>query len=168
MHTTQGLPLLDSFIKESTRCNPIEALSGRRQALRDFHLSDGTKVNKGAWICIPAKAIAHDDQYFPDAQQFQGFRFVSPTARIPAGVRQALQPEGPSKLTDLSPHYHNWGIGGVVCAGRFYASVAMKLTLAHILQNYEVDLENPTARRTSIWRSYVIPMDRTQVRFTPR
>ncbi len=168
MRTTQGLPLLDSFIKESTRVNPIEALSGRREALKDFYFSDGTKVKKGSWTSIPAKAILHDDQYFPDALKFNGFRFVPKTAHVPTGVRKALQPEGPSKLTDLSPHYHNWGIGGVVCAGRFHASVAMKLTLAHILQNYDFDLVEPSANRIATWRSYVIPLDRTQVHFTSR
>ncbi|CAO2654954.1 Nn.00g116870.m01.CDS01 [Neocucurbitaria sp. VM-36] len=168
MHTTQGLPLLDSFIKESTRHNPMEAMSGRRQALKDFYYSDGTKVAKGAWTCVPAKAILHDDQYFPDALRFSGFRFVAKSANVPAGVRKALQPEGPSKLTDISPHYHSWGIGGVVCPGRFYASVAMKLVLEHIMQNYDVELVDSTAERASVWRSYVLPAERTQVRFTPR
>lgn len=168
MHTTQGLPLLDSFIKESTRFNPMESMSGRRQALKDFYYSDGTKVRKGAWTCVPAKAILHDDQYFPDALRFNGFRFVPETATVPDHVKKALQPEGPSKLTDISPHYHSWGIGGVVCPGRFYASVAIKLTLAHILENYDVELVNPQAERASVWRSYVLPAERTQVRFTPR
>ncbi|KAF1846526.1 cytochrome P450 [Cucurbitaria berberidis CBS 394.84] len=168
MNTTQGLPLLDSFIKESTRHNPMEAMSGRRQALKDFYYSDGTKVAKGAWTCVPAKAILQDEQYFPDALRFNGFRFVPHKANVPDGVRKALQPEGPSKLTDISPHYHSWGIGSVVCPGRFYASVAMKLVLEHIVQNYEVELVDPKAERASIWRSYVLPVERTKVRFTPR
>lgn len=168
MQHTHGLPLLDSFIKESTRYNPMEAISGRRQALKDFSYSDGTKVAKGAWTCVPAKAILHDDAYFPDAARFNGFRFVPPSANIPPGIRAALQPEGPSKLTDVSPHYHSWGIGGVVCPGRFYASVAIKLTLAHVLLHYEVELVDERAERASIWRSYVLPAERTKVRFTPR
>lgn len=168
MQTTQGLPLLDSFVKESTRYNPMESMSGRRQALKDFTYSDGTTVRKGAWTCVPAKAILHDEQFFPEPLRFHGFRFVPESAVVPDEVRKALQPEGPSRLTDISPHYHSWGIGGVVCPGRFYASVAIKLTLAHVLQNYDVELVDPTAERASVWRSYVLPAERTQIRFTPR
>ena len=146
----------------------MEAMSGRRQALKDFHYSDGTKVAKGAWTCVPARAILHDERYFPDALRFNGFRFVAETANVPAGVRKALQPEGPSKLTDISPHYHSWGIGGVVCPGRFYASVAIKLVLVHLLEHYEVELMDPSAERASVWRSYVLPAERTRVRLTPR
>jgi cytochrome P450 len=168
MSTTHGLPLLDSFIKESTRFNPMEAISGRRQALRDFFYADGTKVEKGAWTCVPAKAVLHDDQYFPSAANFHGFRFVPSSAKVPEGIQKALQPEGPSRVTDISPHYHSWGIGGVVCPGRFYASVAMKLCLAHILENYEVDLVSPNDKRSSTWRSYVLPSESVQVKFLPK
>ncbi|OAL54549.1 cytochrome P450 [Pyrenochaeta sp. DS3sAY3a] len=155
MQHTHGLPLLDSFIKESTRHNPMEAISGRRQALKDFVYSDGTRVAKGAWTCVPAKAILHDSTYFPDAARFHGFRFVPRSANIPSDIRAALQPEGPSKLTDVSPHYHSWGIGGV-------------LTLAHVLMHYDVELVDEKAERESVWRSYVLPAERTRVRFTPR
>jgi cytochrome P450 len=169
MNTTHGLPLLDSFLKESTRYNPMEAMAGRRQALKDFYFSDGTKVKKGAWTAVPAKAILSDSQYFPKPECFSGFRFVSEkTPGVPAHIRANLQPEGPSKLTDISAHYHSWGIGGVVCPGRFYASVAMKLTLAHLLGNYDMDLVDPSQERASIWRSYVLPAEKTEVRFTLR
>ena len=113
MQTTQGMPLLDSFMKESTRLNPMEAMSGRRQALKDFSYSDGTKVRKGDWTCVPAKAILHDDAFFPDAQNFNGFRFVHPDLR-PGTIKSATQPEGPSKFVTISPNYHNWGIGHIV------------------------------------------------------
>ncbi|KAK6223444.1 hypothetical protein LQW54_000562 [Pestalotiopsis sp. IQ-011] len=55
--TALGLPLLDSFIKESARLTPVESMSTRRSALRPFTLSDGTAVSAGEWICTPVRAI---------------------------------------------------------------------------------------------------------------
>jgi hypothetical protein len=54
-----------------------------------------------------------DANFFPDPSNFNGFRFVSPE-KMPDQLQTASQPEGPSKLTDISPHYHNWGIGQIV------------------------------------------------------
>ncbi len=129
MRTTKGLPLLDSFIKESSRLNPIESsmyslaltwiiltyflVSGRRQALKDFTFSDGTQVKKGDWACVPAKAMLNDETYFPQANSFEGFRFAPPS-KIPASAKTVSQPEGPSRYSDLSANYHAWGIGGIV------------------------------------------------------
>jgi len=122
------MPLLDSFLKESSRLNPLEAsklyyvaskehhspksVSGRRQALKDFRYSDGVTVKKGVWTCIPTEAILHDEKFFPDAEHFNGFRFASPE-KIPGNIKTVTQPEGPSNFVDISPNYHSWGIGGI-------------------------------------------------------
>ncbi|KAF2704335.1 cytochrome P450 [Pleomassaria siparia CBS 279.74] len=167
LQTTRGMPLLDSFIKESIRMNPMEAMAGRRQALKPFSFSDGTKLAKGDWTCVPVKAMLHDAQYFPDPLGFNGFRFVSPEQH-PETLRTITQPEGPSRAVDISPNFHYWGIGGIVCPGRFYVAVAMKLVLAHILQNYDIDLVDKDAQQSDIWRTYILPKEKIQVRFTPR
>ncbi|CAG8952927.1 hypothetical protein HYFRA_00007642 [Hymenoscyphus fraxineus] len=112
MRTTKGLPLLDSFMKESSRLSPIEAMSGRRQALKDFTFTDGTQVKTGDWACVPTKAMLADEAYFPSAQSFQGFRFA-PDGKLPKNIRTISQPEGPSRYSDLSENYHVWGIGGI-------------------------------------------------------
>ncbi|KAI0890679.1 cytochrome P450 [Annulohypoxylon maeteangense] len=168
MKTTKGLPLLDSFIKESSRLNPIEAMSGRRQALRDFEFSDGTQVKKGDWTCVPTRAMLHDETYYPHATAFEGFRFAPPD-KVPKDERSYIfQPEGPSRYSDLSDNYHAWGIGGIVCPGRFYSSVATKLILAHILKGFECSFMDQHTEMTSIWRSYSLPREDVLVQFSPR
>lgn len=52
--------------------------------------------------------------------------------------------------------------------GRFYASIAVKLVLKHLLDNYDLDLVDPAADRTSVWRTYLLPKESTLVKFTPR
>ncbi|KAF5006715.1 hypothetical protein FDECE_6925 [Fusarium decemcellulare] len=113
MKTTKGLPLLDSFIKESARINPIESMAGRRQALKEFSFSDGTVLRKGDWACVPVKAIQSDDTYFPRPDDFFGFRFV-PRDMLPNNTDTVSQPEGPSSYSDISDHYYSWGVGGII------------------------------------------------------
>ncbi|KAI1120565.1 cytochrome P450 [Nemania abortiva] len=167
IRTTKGLPLLDSFIKESSRLSPIESISGRRQALKDFAFQDGTAVKKGDWACIPTKAILQDERYFPHATSFQGFRFAPPD-KVSSNVQTVYQPEGPSRYSDLSENYHAWGIGGIICPGRFYSAVATKLILAHILKNFDCQLLGQNKRKSTIWRSYVLPREDVLIRFSPR
>ncbi|XDG09977.1 hypothetical protein ABKA04_009592 [Annulohypoxylon sp. FPYF3050] len=168
MKTTKGLPLLDSFIKESSRLNPIEAMSGRRQALRDFRFSDGTQVKKGDWTCVPTRAMLHDEAYYPHATTFEGFRFA-PRDKVPTTMADnVFQPEGPSRYSDLSENYHAWGIGGIVCPGRFYSSVATKLILAHILKGFDCSFVDEHMEKTTIWRSYALPREDVLVQFVPR
>ncbi|KAI0114415.1 cytochrome P450 [Nemania sp. FL0031] len=167
MRTTKGLPLLDSFIKESSRLSPIESMSGRRQALKDFAFADGTRVKKGDWACVPAKAILQDERYFPSATNFQGFRFAPPE-KVASKIQTVYQPEGPSRYSDLSENYHAWGIGGIVCPGRFYSAIATKLIVAHVLKNFDCELLHQYKRKSTIWRSYVLPREDVLIRFSPR
>lgn len=136
--TGRGLPLLDSFIKESARLTPVESsklvswvsscfcitvfricllilllVSVRRSALQPFSLSDGTKVAVGEWACAPAGAIYKYDKYYPSPETFSGFRFVEP-ASLPsshAGATTAVKQPKPSKLTDVDYSFLMWGTG---------------------------------------------------------
>ncbi|KAI0384947.1 cytochrome P450 [Hypomontagnella monticulosa] len=167
MSTTKGLSLLDSFMKESSRLSPIEAMSGRRQALKDYTFSDGTRVKKGDWACVPAKAILRDETHFPHATRFEGFRFA-PRDEIPGNLETVSQPEGPSRYSDLSDNYHSWGVGGIVCPGRFYAAVATKLIVAHILKNFDCSIVGQVTEKSSSWRSYLLPKEGVHINFSPR
>ncbi|CAG9957158.1 unnamed protein product [Clonostachys rosea f. rosea IK726] len=106
--TGKGLPLLDSFIRESARLSPVEARelfhpyhlsliakekaiirqianlpilseSTRRSALQPFTFSNGLKLEVGDWACTPVRAIMQDPEYYPNPLRFNGFRFVEPS-----------------------------------------------------------------------------------------
>ncbi|ROV87437.1 hypothetical protein VSDG_09838 [Cytospora chrysosperma] len=147
----------------------FDLLSGRRQALKDFAFSDGTLVKKGDWACVPAKAMLIEERYFPCARSFEGFRFA-PRDKVPEfGIGEIVsQPEGPSRYSDLSENYHAWGIGGIVCPGRFYAAVATKLIMAHILKHFDCSFVEHNVETSRSWRSYVLPREDVLVRFTAR
>ncbi|RAL66551.1 hypothetical protein DID88_006241 [Monilinia fructigena] len=63
--TAQGLPLLDSFIKEAARLTPVESMSTRRYALQPFTLSNGTTLEVGGWACTPVRAIMQNPEDYP-------------------------------------------------------------------------------------------------------
>ncbi|RWA06383.1 hypothetical protein EKO27_g8727 [Xylaria grammica] len=168
--TGQGLPLLDSFIKESTRLTPVESMSVRRRALQPFTLSDGTKVSVGEWACAPSAAINTHARYYPSPETFSGFRFVDPailsdTHEYP--TPPAMQTK-PSKLTDVDHSFLMWGTGRMACPGRYYASAFMKVVIAQLLMNYDFELVKPSHARWISWRVAKIPRPRTKVVFTAR
>ncbi|KAH0492644.1 hypothetical protein TgHK011_007589 [Trichoderma gracile] len=70
------LPLLDSFIKESTRTTNSDAITCRRKALVPYTFSDGSYLNKGDWACVPQRAMMQDNSryMYTDAHRFDGFR----------------------------------------------------------------------------------------------
>jgi hypothetical protein len=134
-HTGLGLPLLDSFLKESARLTPVESsmcfsfsssalfscglcslclVATRRSALQPFSLADGTHVRVGDWACTPVKSIMQMPQYYPDPLRFHGFRFVDPKvleSMEPADDIVPSSQPNPSKFADLDPTFHFWGTG---------------------------------------------------------
>ncbi|KAL8636995.1 MAG: hypothetical protein Q9228_005685 [Teloschistes exilis] len=113
--TGTGLPLLDSFIRESARTTPVESISTRRQALEPFVLSGGHKVEMGDMVCTPARAMMKDPAHFAAPQAFSGFRFVKPELLVDLDRSrlQVPQPGQPRSLTDATD-WQVWGTGRMV------------------------------------------------------
>ncbi|RYP53662.1 hypothetical protein DL768_001388 [Monosporascus sp. mg162] len=168
--TGQGLPLLDSFLKESARLTPVESMSTRRAALRPFELSDGTKVGVGDWACTPVFAINNSPDHYPDPSTFNGFRFASKELLDQMSIDTdtgSLQP-APSDLAEVSSKWQFWGTGRMACPGRFYASAVLKVIVAQVISNYDCSLVEPDAKHTITWRSTFLPRDDFRVTFAPR
>ncbi|KAI1346843.1 cytochrome P450 [Xylaria sp. FL0043] len=172
--TGHGLPLLDSFLKESARLTPVESMATRRSALQPFTLSDGTRVHIGNWVCTPVKSIMQDSRFYPNPLQFYGFRFVDPNIvegtvnRQEGGTQFAPSPQPTqSNFTDLNQTFHFWGTGRCACPGRFYAVSVMKLIIGQMILNYDCELVDKEAPRSFNWRSSTFPRRSTKVVFTP-
>ncbi|KAK0653142.1 cytochrome P450 [Cercophora newfieldiana] len=169
--TTQGLPLLDSFIKESARLSPVESQSVRRRAIAPFTLSDGTKLSVGDWACTPVTSMMQDGRYYPSPLQFSGFRFAPPEVVASIGVDAYLaspRQEKPSKLIEGDQTFYMWGVGKQSCPGKFYASALAKVVISHLVDEYDIKLVDPTAPRWWTWRTTRVPNEETMAIFTPR
>ncbi|KAI3327515.1 cytochrome P450 [Ustulina deusta] len=162
----EELPLLDSFLKESIRYNNADAISCRRKALQDYILQDGSRIGKGDWVCIPQRAMMQDPLRYSSPSTFDGFRFARANVSLCQGNRTSDVPdEARSKLTEASIHWPIWGLGKTACPGRFYASLVLKLIVTQILEEWECDMPDRKSARNMVWRSSVVPLERTEVVF---
>ncbi|KAK8039523.1 hypothetical protein PG993_007934 [Apiospora rasikravindrae] len=166
-------PLMDSFIKESSRLNPVECLSTRRKALKPFHFQDGTTIQKGQWVCTPLAGMSRDPKNHACPDEFHGFRFVEPeilnrySAEVSTRDFQIPEGAGPAQFTDMSG-LPFWGVGKMTCGGRFYASAAIKTLLGVFLTKWDLQLKDPDAKQHFAWRSWICPYESTKVVARPR
>lgn len=119
----QRLNLMDSFIRESIRYNPIgetglERIVGKKGG---FTFSNGTHVPQGALLAAPIKVYQRDETAYPG-----GFN----------PRRSIDDPEHP-KVTDISPNFLNFGLGRGACPGRWFTNNLLKLVLTHLLLDYD-------------------------------
>ncbi|KAI1447079.1 cytochrome P450 [Annulohypoxylon stygium] len=169
MLDVETLPLLDSFIKESIRCSNVDAISCRRKALQNFSLQDGSVVEKGEWVCIPQRAMMRDPSRYSNPEAFDGFRFAHANASLSEGQLTSRIPDRePSSLTTTNMEWPIWGLGNTACPGRFYASLILKLIIIQIVTEWDCMMPDISAPRTMVWRSSVVPLERTVVMFRKR
>jgi len=88
------LPKMDSFLKESqrfsstslcgsdhsirhSRLTPQLAVPVVRKAMEDIIFSDGTKIPSGTHIAVASGPMHFDSRYYPNAYEFDPFRFCS-------------------------------------------------------------------------------------------
>lgn len=156
----EGLPLMDSFLKECARWTPVEFITARRCALKEFSFTDGTKVRKGDWVAAALGPMLHDSRLYPCPNKFDGFRFADPKHAERAST---IQPEGPSKFTDINEKWQVWGTGKITCPGRFFVSYVMKHVFFYMLDNYDVSMEDAKAKHTLTWRTLTLPRPGVEV-----
>lgn len=121
----QRLPLMDSLIRESIRYNPIGETGIERAVGKKggFTFSNGVHVPQGAILAAPIKAYQRDERVYPG-----GFN-----------PRRSMADPGHPKMTDISPDFLNFGLGRGACPGRFFTSNLLKLTLTHLLLDYDFE-----------------------------
>ncbi|KAI1471052.1 cytochrome P450 [Daldinia caldariorum] len=149
----EQLPLLDGFIKETVRCNPLDTLAIRRKALEPYTFSDGSvSVPSGATVCVSAHDLMHNPQTYAEPDAFNPNRYL---------------PQEPNaqqrKFTEVSETYPIWGFGSLACPGRFHASLAIKIAISQLLLKYDLSLENDKARTKWTWETFTMPYKSTKI-----
>lgn len=128
----ENLPLLDAFMKESSRLRPSDAISVRRKVLQPFTFKDGLHVPKGDVLCVPMNAILRDETIYPKSDEFMAWRFLQPIDPTKAD-QDPLQTT--SRFTDSTFAYPLWGLGGHV----WYVTLQSRtqVSLAKILTSFQ-------------------------------
>ncbi|KAH8751640.1 cytochrome P450 [Diaporthe sp. PMI_573] len=125
-----NMKLLDSVIKESQRIKPIQLSLMQRKARANVKLSNGTVVPKGTILGVSTHRH-WDDEVYPNANEWDGYRFYN--------MRLSGEPgkENGSQLVSTSPDHLGFGHGTHACPGRFFAANEIKIALIFILLNYD-------------------------------
>ncbi|KAG6329270.1 hypothetical protein ID866_9819 [Astraeus odoratus] len=128
---------VDSFLKETLRYEGLAWLTVERKALKDIKLSDGTFIPKGTHTQLAIGGVHHDPDVYDNADVFEPFRFAD-LAGDREGNRYHLVAVNPSSL--------GFGYGKMACPGRFFASVMLKMLLAHVVFSFDVKLNGDDPR----------------------
>nr|BBD84642.1 putative cytochrome P450 [Cordana terrestris] len=128
---------LDSFMKETQRCNVLNASSLERIALKPFTFSNGLHIPKGSWMGTPHSPLFQDERYYSDPERFDGLRFARMrNSEDPQIRRECL-------LTATSEHSMHFGHGRHTCPGRWMAADEAKLVMARLVSSYDIALFSP-------------------------
>ncbi|KAF2260655.1 cytochrome P450, partial [Lojkania enalia] len=145
----EQLRLMECFLRESSRLNPIDALNVQRKAMQPYTFSGGFHVPAGNIVAIPQREIMRDASHYLDPEIFNPYRFMTNNS----------DDEASTKYTDVNWEYTFWGSPRLSCPGRWYASYALKHALVHLLMTYEFSLQRPEPglKRHFIWTTAIVP-----------
>ncbi|EOD46159.1 putative cytochrome p450 protein [Neofusicoccum parvum UCRNP2] len=124
----QRLRLMDSFVKETQRLQHETKAALTRLAKQEVTLSDGTVIPRNSMLMI-ATEKAMDPAIFPDAEAFDGRRFLD--------MRERPGQENKWQLVTTSVEHLGFGHGTHACPGRFFAANEIKVLLIFMLMKYD-------------------------------
>ncbi|ESZ95192.1 hypothetical protein SBOR_4423 [Sclerotinia borealis F-4128] len=108
--------LMDSFLKETSRLQPLLSFTMARKVLKPFTFADGTHVPKDIWICAPQHIMNLDEANYSSPNTFDPFRFVPSTkasvdevhaSRFTTPSHNFLYWSGPKRPWEDSLHFQS-------------------------------------------------------------
>lgn len=129
---------LDSFVKESARCNPSQLTTLEYIARRDLVLKDGTVLPKGTYFGVAAAQLGTDRTIYSDPEIFDGFRYEK--------IRKEPGNEGKYLFTSTGLDQLSFGYGRHPCPGRYYAAHVIKIMMAKLIDTYDIKLPDGQGR----------------------
>ncbi|KAL9041306.1 MAG: hypothetical protein Q9180_001364 [Flavoplaca navasiana] len=147
-HQNNELPLLDSFMKETARMNPVTIFGMPRKVMTPFTFSDGTHVPAKNWIVVPQQCMMKDPKHYPQPETFDGFRFV--THRDEGAVSE-------SRLSHPSWRFPFWGSVKQACPARFYVTDMTKMIVSQFIMNFDFKLADENVPGSFAWGPLRVP-----------
>ncbi|EHK97752.1 putative Ent-kaurene oxidase [Glarea lozoyensis 74030] len=140
------LVCVDSTIRESMRYSDLGYISLTRMVVdpkgtqfnaNGTNSSSPLSVPPGIRICVPAHAIHRDAALYPSPYEFQAFRFSKAREKYRGTQTELSEPK--VSIVTTTDKFLPFGHGRHACPGRFFAAQQMKLMLAYLVQNYDVE-----------------------------
>ena len=152
---------LDSSLRESSRLNSFQPAGLGRVVMSPHGVKTPSSgeviIPQGASVVVPAYNAHRDPTVYPDPETFHPFRFVD-QGSSEKGVKSAS-----SSYVNTGCDYLAFGSGKYACTGRFFAAVELKVMLAYIILNYDIDVQEGCRRPESRWVVWnvIMPLDAT-------
>ncbi|KAF3066380.1 Ent-kaurene oxidase [Daldinia childiae] len=180
----QNLKLIDSAIREAMRITPFACIGLPRTVIHPDGITieaadDKVHIPCGMVFAAPLEGVHHDEDIYPDSRRYKPFRFVGREASHHTSGPKKEAVGAADNRTDrsgsqndrssvtLDEDFLSFGIGKHACPGRFFAVNEMKLFVAHMLLNYDVEcLSRRPKARTFGWIR--LPYNDGQVRVRKR
>ncbi|KAL2787112.1 cytochrome P450 [Aspergillus keveii] len=141
------LRLLDSTIRESIRLTPFANVGLPRTVVHPMGLplqNPPITLPRGTILSLALGATQRDTSFYDNPNDFDAFRFARASSSSSCGKGSSHQ----SSAVTPDDRYLGFGFGRHACPGRFFAVAEIKLLLAHMLLDYEIQYvsERPKAR----------------------
>ncbi len=155
----------DSAIRESMRISNFLTRNIVRKVMPKEGVEnkvEGWRAPQGVLIGVDMHSVQHDPEIYPDPNKYDPFRFSRPREEADASVAHGEANEVKNNgLINTSDTFLPFGHGRHACAGRFFVSLEMKLLLAYMVMNYEI--EPLKIRPPNVWfgQSSLPPMKAT-------
>jgi cytochrome P450 len=138
---------IDSAIRESLRIRSFLSAGLVRKVVAPNGVTtpDGIHCPKGSNVGIVAMGVHNDNAIYPEAAQFQPFRYVDAREAIAANVEtgkfgtEEIIKKANYATVSTSTDFLAFGHGRQACPGRFFAVNELKLLLAYMVLNYDIE-----------------------------
>ena len=127
---TAQLPFIEAFYSEAMRLRPVAPLNAM-EPLQDVEMR-GHVIPRGTVVMMLNRRIANQDEHFVHAARFDPERWL---AHDPPR-------EGPHDTSTFLP----FGTGPRFCPGRNLALLQIRIVLAMLCRNFDVELVDPDKR----------------------
>ena len=150
----QKLHRADSAIRESMRLSGFMSRNVARIVLAEEGITneaEGWHAPKGTHIGADVNSTMHDPEIYPEPDAYDAFRFSRPKEQERgADVRVGEAAEKVDNflvknvdVINTSDVFLTFSHGRHACPGRFFVALELKMILAYIVLNYDVEHLNP-------------------------
>lgn len=142
-----------------SRPSPVALFRRLQQPVR---LSIGPELPAGTLICVDVHGIPRSSRLWRDPDTFDPMRFLK--------LRQQDGHESRHQFVSLGSDTPGWGDGPQACPGRAFADNTLKITLVHLLMNYDFRLPpgGSTPKRGSMPNGSMRPDMSVRIQFKER
>ncbi|THW20253.1 putative P450 monooxygenase [Aureobasidium pullulans] len=161
----------DSAIKESMRVSNFATQGVQRKIVAREGLmnsEEGWTAPYGSIIGIDVHSVHHDPDVYPEPNTYDAFRFSRPREAFEAGAGGDKDARGSLGMRNMGMittgnTFVPFGHGRHACPGRFFVNHELKMLLAYVVMNY--DVQYLSERPENQWFGVnVIPSMKTNIK----